>query len=93
MKYPVILSRIWLLMAVFQGAGAGWKRPTDDREAVVHIRDDFDDERRRALDDARRRLEDVVPPMMMRLYTDQETRGFRLPNSVVRSFYDQGHHH
>ena len=85
MKYPVILSRIWLLMAVFQGAGAGWKRPTDD-----HIRDDFDDERRRALDDARRRLEDVVPPTMMKLYADQETRGFRLPNSVVRSFYDQG---
>jgi len=93
MKYPVILSHIWLLVAVFQGAGAGWKRPTaaDDRESFAYARADFDEERRRPLDDARQRLEDVVPPKMLKLYTDQEKRGYRLPNSVVRSFYDQGY--
>jgi len=93
MKYPVILPRIWLLMAVFQGTGADRKRPADDLKSFAYSRADLDDDRRRALEDAKQRLEDVVPPAMFKLYADQETRGARLPFSVVRSFYDQGHHH
>jgi len=50
-------------------------------------------QRRRSLDDARQRLvADVVPPKMLQLYAGQQTRGFRLPNSVVRSFHDQGYY-
>ena len=93
MRYPVILPRVWLLVAVFQGASTDWRHRPHDLESIVYARGGFSDERRRAADDARQRFADIVPPTMLKLYTDQETRGARLSNSIVRSFYSQGHHY
>lgn len=62
-------------------------------QAAARGRGELDDERRRSVNYARQRLADVVPPKMMELYSGQQTRGFRLPNAVVRSFHDQGYCH
>jgi len=83
MRHPVILPRVWLLVALFRGAGGGWRHPTRaGGESFVY-----------GFDDGRRRTLDLVPPTMLKLYDDEEARVARSPNSVVRSFHDQGHHH
>jgi len=81
MRYAaLVLARVWLLVAVVRG----WRHPTHGDQSRVHG----------GLDGARRRpLDLLVPPTMMKLYSEQETRGARLQSSVVRSFHDQGQHH
>jgi len=94
MRYPVLLPRIWLLVAVFQGSPSSGRRHHGAESLSLGSSGGFvGDERRQTPEDARRRLGDVVPPTMLKFYADQETRGARGPNTVVRSFHDQGQHH
>lgn len=95
MRRAVLAARIWLLVAVVRDADGGWRRSTGGRSFVDAVDDGLDDGRRwRPPPPAPL---DGVPPTMMKLYRDQQTRGgaAAAADSVVRSFRDQGYrrHH